>query len=252
MDEDYSNFWIPFTIIYIPVFFVMRPLIKSWGISPRSQDGMLWVLVPFSIGIPTAFSQQFIKYTNHEVISINNPKEVHLYPKEQFFKIKSFYVNRNDFTLYKERHVSGGRSKSLKVNNYYIAPMYSDDERQSTGIAYGIRFSTSLNHGLLFRKDQPKKLGEFNIKSASEFTFYHLDSVQYFEKQIDSEEANNFAKAWSQNNLLDPKAKPIVLVGTNETFKKHLERGRNMSIYSILISLTVAICLLWIIEYYRT
>jgi hypothetical protein len=147
--------------------------------------------------------------------------------------------------------VSGRRSKSLKVNNYYIAPLYLDEKRQSTKIAYGIKFSTSLNNGLFFREVQSKKIWEFNIKSGSEFTYYDLDSVTYFEKQMDSEDANNFAKAWRQNNLLDNLQTPSILVPSKESFGILISKGRNMTIYSLLISLTITIILLLVFDSYK-
>jgi rhomboid protease GluP len=251
IDEGYSNFWIPFSLIYIPAYFILRPKINQSNFKNNIKNGLIWGIFPFSIAIPTAFSQPYFKDVSYNVIDINTPAETHLHPNERFFKVKTFYINRNDFKLFKERHVSGGRSKSLKVNNYYIAPIYSDEKRHPTNVAYGIKFSTSLNHGLLFRKQEPKKIWEFNIHAASEFTFYDLDSVTYFSKQIDSKDAYNFAEAWRENKLLDNTHTPVVLVPSKEPFSKLLQRGKNLTIYFVLISLTVAIGLLLIFDFYR-
>lgn len=251
IEDSYTNFWIPFALVYILVFLLLRPVVNKSGFKAKTKDGLLWAAFPFSLWIPVAFSQQYYKDLSYGLISISSPKEVGLYPTERFFKIKDFYVNRNDFTLFKERHVSGAKSKSLEVNNYYIAPLYCDEERQATDVAYGIKFSTSLNHGLLYRDEQPRRIWEFNIKSASEFTFYDLDSVTYFEKQVDSEDANNFADAWEQNALLNQYVTPVVLVAKTETLQQSLKRGRNMAVYSALICLTVGIGLLLMHEYFR-
>lgn len=251
IDEDYSNFWIPFSLIYIPTYFILRPKISQSGLKNNIKEGLTWVVFPFSIAIPTAFSQPYFKDASYNVIDINTPAEAHLHSNERFFKVKTFYVNRDEFILFKERHVSGRRSKSLKVNNYYLAPIYSDEKRHPANVAYGIKFSTSLNHGLFFRKQEAKKIWEFNIHAASEFTFYDLNSVAYFTKQTDSEDAYNFAEAWRQNKLLDNTHTPVVLVPSKEPFSKLLQRGKNMTIYSVLISLTVAIGLLVIFDFYK-
>ncbi len=215
---------------------------------PKTKDALLWTLLPFSIGIPTALSQQYFKDMSQDVINVDNPGETLKHPNKRFFKIRSFLINRNDFTLFKERHA---RRRSLKVNNYYIAPLYSDEGHQATNVAYGIKFSTSLNNGLFFKDQQPKKIWEFNIKSASEFTFYDLDSVIYFERQIDSEDAYNFANAWRQNKLFDNTQTPIILVPSKEPFCKLLKRGKGMMAYSLLISLTITLTLLYILDYYK-
>lgn len=251
IDNDYSNFWIPILIIYIPTFFILRPAIKKSGFSTNIQDGLLWALLPFSISIPTAFSQQYIKDITYQVIEVDSPDKILSYPKERFFKIKSYYVNRNDFTVFKERHVSGGRSKSLKVNNYYIAPMYSDSVNKFSKIAYGIIYSTSLNHGLLFRDEQPDKIRKFNAESEHKFSTFDFNSVIFFEKQLDSEDEKNFAASWQNNSFLSKLETPTVLVGKNETFSDLLRKGRKMTLYSIFISLTITICLLMIFNHYK-
>ncbi len=249
IDEDYSNFWIPFSLIFILAYLILRPNINQSNFKTNIKNGLIWGLFPFSIAIPTAFSQPYFKNASFEVISINTPNEIHSYPNERYFKIRTFYINRNNFILFKERHVSGMRSKSLKVNNYYIAPIYSNENLQPTDVACGIKFSTSLNHGLLFRKQEPKKIWEFNIHAASEFSFYHFDSITYFSKQIDSKDAYNFAKAWKQNKHLASSQTPVVLVPSKEPFSSLIQRNKILAIYSLIISLTVAIGLLYFFNF---
>lgn len=251
VDKDYSNFWVPFTIIYIPTFFILRPLIKKSSFRPKTKDGLLWVLLPFSISIPIAFSQQYFKDISYQVISISNPDETLLHTNERFFKIKKYYVNRSDFSLFKERHVSGGKSKSLKVNNYYVAPLYSDSSKNVFKVAYGIKYATSINYGLLFRDEAPQKTEEFNIKSEKEFADFDFYNTTFFERQMDSEDEVNFNSAWRQNAKLMASNTPIILVPKNESFGSLLSRGRNMTIFSILISLTITIGLLFIFNHYQ-
>jgi hypothetical protein len=252
IDKDYSNFWIPFIIVYIPTFFILRPLIKKSSFRPKTKDGLLWALLPFSISIPTAFSQQYFKDISYQVVSINNPDETLLHPNERFFKVKTYHVNRSDFSLFKERHVSGVKGKSLKVNNYYIAPLYSDTSNQVFKVAYGVKYATSINYGLLFRDEAPQKTEEFNIKSDKEFSNYDFYNSTLFERLMDSEDEVNFNAAWRQNNKLMESNNPIILVPKNESFGSLLSSGRNMTILSILISLTITIGLLFVFNHYRT
>lgn len=251
IDKDYSNFWIPFIIVYIPTFFILRPLIKKSSFRTTVKDGLLWASMPFSISIPTAFSQQYFKDISYQVISINNPDEILLHPNERFFKIKTYHVNRSDFSLFKERHVSGAKNKSLKVNNYYIAPLYSDTSNQLFRVAYGIKYATSINYGLLFRNEAPQKTEEFNIKSKNEFSNYAFYNTAFFERQMDSEDEVNFNLAWRQNNKLMESNNPIILVPKNESFGSLLSRGRNMTFFSIIISLTIILGLLFVFNHFR-
>jgi len=251
IDKDYSNFWIPFIIVYIPTFFILRPLIKKSSFKLETKDGLLWVLLPFSISIPTAFSQQYFKDISYQVVSISQPDEAVLHPNERFFKIKAYHVNRNDFSLFKERHVSGTKGKSLKVNNYYVAPMYTDTVSHTFKVAYGVKYATSLNYGLLFRDEAPQKIQEFNVKSEKEFSNYDFYNATFFEREMDSEDEANFSAAWRENTILNESNNPIVLVPKNESFSSFLRRGRNITVFSILISLAITLALLYIINRFR-
>ncbi|HQX96375.1 MAG: hypothetical protein KA968_07420 [Chitinophagaceae bacterium] len=251
IDEDYSDFWVPIIIIYIPVYFILWPLLKNSSFKSNIKEGLVWAVFPFSIGIPTAFSQQFFKDISYQVINIDRPDEIGLHSNERFFKIKTYYVSSNDFSLYKERHVSGVRSKSLKVNNYYIATMYSDTVNQAFKVAYGVKYTASLNYGLLVRDEAKQKTREFNIESANEFSNYDFYNITFFERQMNSEDEVNFHAAWRNNNILKDSNDPIVLVPKNESFVKMLSRGRKVTIFSIIISLTLTIGLLYIFNHYR-
>ena len=251
IDTKYSSFWLPFIIVCIPVFFLLRPLVKSSGFNSKFHFGLSWVLLPFSISIPTAISQQYFRDASYPVINVNTPEDVLAYPKQRFFHIGKFHIDHAFFTLYKERHVSGIRSKTLKVNNYFIAPLPSDNVSGPCKIAYGIKFSESLNHGYLFRKNQPQKIDEFNKKSEERFLKLDLYDVSFFEKQMNSEEAQQFAKAWQKNDLLVKDTDPIVLVNKIETYQQLLKRERTTTIYSTLISITIMLFILFIFNFYR-
>lgn len=128
--------------------------------------------------------------------------------------------------------------------------MYSDNKNQSFKVAYGVRYATSLNYGLLFRDEAPKKTQEFNIKSENEFSIYDFNNATFFERQIDSEDEINFNIAWRQNSILSENNNPITLVPNNESFKQLLNRGRNLTVFSLLISLTLTLGLLYIFNHF--
>lgn len=251
IDKDYTNFWGPFVLIYIPLFFYLRPLVKKSGFKVKAQDAWLWVLFPFSISVPTAISQPYFKDMGYRMVSVDYPEDVLAYPKEKFFTIRDFWVKNDGFNLYKERHVSGYRSKTLKVNNYYLAPMFGKNNVNGVSkIGYGIKFSTSLNHGLLFRDNQPQKIQEFNKKTAEEFSNYDLYAITFFEKQMASEDATQFAYAWKQNDWLDSTAVPVVLVAKKETFKQMMKKERSTAVYAVIISLVVTLGLFSLFEFF--
>lgn len=251
IDREYAEFWAPFILIYIPVFFFLRPVLKKSGFKSKTQEAWLWILFPFSISVPTAISQPYFKDASYTIVNVNYPEDVLTYPGERFFMIKNFRVKNDGFTLFKERHVSGRKGKTLKVNNYYISPMFWKSGDTVSKIAYGLKFSTSLNHGLLFRDGNPQKIQEFNKKAEEDFLNYDLYDLVFFEKQMDSEDAGRFASAWEQNKLLDPNSEPVVLVGKTETLRQLLKRERDLAIYSVVISLAIVLGLLWVFEYFR-
>jgi rhomboid protease GluP len=199
IDKDYLNFFIPFIITYIPIVFILRPIVNRFPLRSKIKDALLWVLLPFSISIPTIISQRYFKDISYQLVTINNPEEALLHPNERFFKIKTYHVNRGDFSLFKERHVSGIKGKTLKANNYYIAPLYSDSLNQKFKVAYGIKYATSINYGMLFRDKAPRKTKEFDIESEEDFSAHDFYNVAFFELQMDSEDNFNSYQLDSNN-----------------------------------------------------
>lgn len=168
------------------------------------------------------------------------------YPKERFFQIKKYYVKRNEFSLFKERHRGGGKGRSLKVKNYYITPLYSDSSNPDFKLAYGLKFATSISYGLFSRDEAPEKIEKFNRKTAEEFAGYEFYNVQFFERPVNSDDNENLDEAWRQNQTLKKIENPIVLLQHSESFGRFIQTHRNTAIFSVLISLTATIGLLFV------
>lgn len=251
IDGLYSNLWIPLVLVYGLSYFILLPVVKQLGLRSVAKITMMWAILPLSIIFPTTFSQPYFADSTYQVIAVKNPEETLRYPEERFFAIKNYQVNANDFILYKKRSASSGKSPKLTVKNYYIAPIYTDTIQQLFKVAYGILYSTSFDNVRSYTDDNTQDIQAFNTQSSTSFAALNLHSPLFFKKQINSKDAVDFEAAWLQNQLLDAKATPVVLVGQYISYQQLIAKGKINAIYSIIACLIIALVLLLLFNYFK-
>ena len=193
INEKYLDLWVPVALCIAVTYFIFRPIVKQLKYSEKSKDFLLWFIIPFTIWFPIVFSQKYFKDISYKIISINKPSELYNFPRERFFKIKSFSVISDDYFIMRERHASGKNGTTLNVLNYYIAPVYDDNSKNTTDkfstIGYGVQFSTSMHNGFFDEKSQEPIIKNFNKKSTEDYNKYEFYKVDYFEKIKNSDNA---------------------------------------------------------------
>lgn len=252
INENYLNFWIPALVCAVLTYIYLRPLVNELSYTEKGADFLLWFILPFTMWIPIAFSQEYFKDISYGVVPIDKPSEVFKYPSERFFKIKSFAVEPDNYFIIRERHTSGKNGTTLNVSNYYIVPMYDDtivnNGDTKTSIGYGVRFSTSMHNGIFSKKEQEPKIKEFNERSANEYEEYNFYKADYFEKISNTDDASYFTEAAERNRNFEHNRKPTILVSKNGTIADLYENGENMFIYSTLISLGIGLTALFLVN----
>lgn len=246
IDEALANFWIPFVLAYAITYLIFRPMFRGCAFPDKVSSGLLWVLLPFSLALPVAASQQYFKDASHKVIGLETPADVRRYPHEKFFTVRNYYVKQAHFSWHRKEHITSGRRPQLKVNSYFITPMYSDSVRMNYSVAYALRFDTTINYGLLVRDAAPARAKAFFESTFQRFTERNYYNVSFFEKAFDSDHANELMKAWRRNPYLKLRNEPIILVANSEPFAARLHRGMNLTVYSLLICLAVTLGLLYL------
>ena len=92
INEKYVNYWIPIGICYLLTFFIFNPLVKDAKLKEKATRVSLWLIIPFSIGIPLALSQIYFKDKSYSIISVDKPNDILNYKNERFFKINDWPI----------------------------------------------------------------------------------------------------------------------------------------------------------------
>jgi hypothetical protein len=255
INDDYTNFWIPALICAVLTYIYLRPLVKEQHYTEKGADFLLWFILPFTMWIPIAFSQDYFRDISYSVVTIDKPSDAFKYPSERFFKIKSFAVEPNNYFIIREKHTSGKNGTTLNVSNYYIVPMYDDTMKTytdtGTSIGYGVKFQTSMHNGFFSKKEQEPKIEEFNEESAKEYEEYDFYEADYFEKISNTDDATYFTEAADRNRYFDHNHKPTIFVSKNGTIGDLYENGKNMFIYSTLISLGIGLLSMYLVNVFN-
>lgn len=255
INENYLDFWIPALVCAVLTYIYLRPLVKELNYTEKGADFLLWFILPFSMWTPIAFSQEYFKDISYGVVSIDKPSEVFEHPSERFFKIKNFTIAPDNYFIIREKHTSGRNGTTLNVSNFYIVPMYDDTIAMNsdtlTSIGYGVRFSTSMHNGFFDKKEQEPKIQEFNKTSAKEYEQYNFYHADYFEKISNTDDATYFTEAAERNRNFDHNRKPTILVSKNGTIADLYENGKNMFIYSTIISLGIGLTVLFLVNMFN-
>lgn len=252
INEKYLTFWIPFIMIWILAFFIFRPVLRRLKYKEKARTALLWYLIPFTTWIPVAASQGYFKDINYTIVEVEKPKDLFKFPNERFFKIKDFAVDTSKHFLIKERHTSGKYGTTLNLNNYFIIPMFDDsmekENEDISRIGYGAKFSTSMSNSFLYKKEQPEKIRRFYITSREGYNNYDFYHVDYFEKLRNSDDAKYFLEAVDNNPSFNHSVTDLVLVKRSGSLKELYNKGRNMFVYSTLISLTLGLGCLFLVN----
>jgi hypothetical protein len=161
-----TNFVIPFVLIYFPVYIFFNRPVSGLAVNAKLKEALVWVILPFSISIPTALSQQYFKDISYGLIQVKYPEEVKLHPKERFFSIRNYEVQKEDFVVYEKEKE---RRRSRKLYHLYLAPLYADSQLAKMGkakLAYGLVYSTRIGSGFLLKEKAPREQEESGGKQG--------------------------------------------------------------------------------------
>jgi hypothetical protein len=230
---------------------VFRPFLKKLNWGKKAKEIVLNLFIPFTISVPVAFSQQYFRDINYSLIEVDKPADVLKYPGERFFKIHSFFVDSSRCFIIYEKHESGNMGTTLNVSNYTVFPMYTDSSERNklSVVAFGIPFKTTMSNALLQRKFQAYRIKEFNEKCLMDIMSYDFYEADYFEKQLNTKDADYFKEAWSHNESIDKKATPTILIKKTGTIDRLYQEDQKMVVWSIGICGGLALLVLIIIQY---
>lgn len=218
LKEDLLNYWIPFSLPWIPILIWLRRRIRILNIRGKRDNGYFgyqFAMVA-AIAVPIIISQNYIEKASFALVSISSPYEVINETNEKYFDISSFQVSKNASLPYVTARTSGRNNESLYFYLYLACPFdYSEN------VWYGVKYSKNLSNHV----SDDKKNSEYRIfveKSEREFDTYDFQKVKYFEKLGYSNDRDGFIEAIKEKNPDVKESEQIILIPKSDVFEERL------------------------------
>ncbi|MCQ0113050.1 rhomboid family intramembrane serine protease [Zhouia amylolytica] len=218
LKENLLNFWIPFSLPWIPILIWLRRRIRLLNVKGKRENGHFGYqfAMAFAIAIPIIVSQNYIQKASFDLVSIDNIEEITKYSNEKYFNVNSFSVNKKASNSYVTTRTSGRYNDNLTFHLYQSCPF-----ENSVNIWYGVEYKKNLsNHISDTRKNFEYK--SFLEKAEREFVTYNFQRVKYFEKLGYSDVRDGFIEAIQIRNPELNKADQIILVPESDDFEDRL------------------------------
>ena len=218
LKEDLLNFWIPFTLPWIPILIWLRRRIRILNIKGKRDNGYFFYQFAMAgaIAIPIIISQNYIEKASFDLVQIDNILETKNYSNEKYFDINTFRVNKNDSRPYITARTSGRNNQSLNFYFYLACPF-----ENTNNIWYGVEYSKHLSNRISDSKKDVEYRSFIN-KSGKEFNTYDFQNVTYFEKLGYSDDRDGFIEAIKEKNPDINESEQIILVPISEAFEERL------------------------------
>ncbi|MFD0836427.1 rhomboid family intramembrane serine protease [Mariniflexile aquimaris] len=218
LKEDLLNFWIPFTLPWIPILIWLRRRIRILNIRGKRDNGYFGYqfAMAAAIAVPIIISQNYIEKSSFDLIKIQKVEEIQKFRNEKYFDIYSFEVDRKASLSYSTSRTSGRYNNDLNFYRYFASPF-----KYSNSIWYGIEFKKNLSNRV---SDAIKNLEyrKFIINSKRDFNIYDFNNVTYFEKLGNSDKRDGFMEAVQRGFTEINEKEEVILIPRTDNFNNRL------------------------------
>ncbi len=254
-DTSWIDLIIPSLIAFVLSYFVFRTRIAQFNYTSKSTQIILFFLIPASLAIPIAASQDYIKDVFYSIQEVEKPSDVSTFPDERFFRIHSYFIVADRFSvsqLIENVNIGSRRHNlpALRVQQFYFVPIYDDRGKldKMTNLGLGLSFERSIQKSLSADQRQ-----DFIKKSAAaiqqDFEQYDFYKDSYFEVIKTTQEAVYGLTAASTSLYVERGKTPTILVKRYGSFKKRIEKEAQKSL--IVIAISILATLTYLISFNR-
>lgn len=193
ISESLTEFWIPFALPIVPIFFWFNKKAKLLKFKNYNRYLNYLAFASLLVAFPIVISQKQIKKIVFKIIEIENPEEIRKYPNERFFRINKYNVLKNNLcesTKY-VKSIRKYRGGNTDAKTYLI---YANKFKNTKSIWYGtfykkILYNKNENEAQLIEKK------EFYKKSRIQFEKFNFRNAKYFERKSNDADKQIYIKA---------------------------------------------------------
>lgn len=221
LKENLLNFWIPFSIPWIPILIWLRRRIRILNVKGKNDNGYFayQFAMVLPIAVPIIISQNYIEKSSFDLNEISSISKVKELKKEKYFKVNSFNIDQKSSLPYVTVRTSGRNNDNLNFYLYLACPF-----EETSSIWYGVEYKKKLSN----RINEQRKNSEYRTflnKSEQEFKTYNFQDVEYFERLGYSDGRDGFIEAIKERNANLNEKEQIILVPKNDVFEERLDNS---------------------------
>jgi hypothetical protein len=163
--EDTVNFWLPFTLPWIPLIIWLRPRLKLLNLKRKKGDLPTFYLIiaGFTIIAPTIIAEEFLTSATGKLTRLHDINQIHQSKSTKYYSVHNYFIDTRLPGIYYTSKVSGRYNTRLDLYIYIACPIYDRDISEVTKI------------GTIAPPIEKEKI---------------KDSLQYFESNVSSPTAN--------------------------------------------------------------
>jgi len=240
--EEIWEFWIPFTLPWIPILLWLRPRFKAliFKTDPAKRRDGLKMIAWFTMIPMLILSQKYLVTATGKLQHLNAITDIEKVKRSRYYKIDRFYVPHN----YGGRHTQFSKSdkgRTLNFNIYFATPILIKPTSKIPAAPkywHGVTFSKSISNRAS-KAEKDRAYQDFLSDCLQQMSAYDFQDLVYFESVPNSNKRQDYFKA-IEANTRQMNDNYIVLEPVRENFE---DRNGN-KLQWVFGSFAIGLCVL--------
>jgi len=241
--EMFLNFWLPFGLPCIPLYFLLRPKLKTLKFKDDNKSSGFFFLAVCVIALPSIIAQEYLNTATGKLTNLETVSQFRKSEKTKYYTLRKFYFDKKNIGISKTSEVSGKNNEHFNMLIYIAIPILEtakDTSKYECKYWLGKRYSEQISNHLSFA-EKKAAYNDFGKRIESEFATTNFNDFTYLELIGNSDDHDNFNDAIDENVQYDFD-NPIILEAHTDSFK-----DRNGKKLSWLFGTLMGGLLLWLI-----
>jgi rhomboid protease GluP len=199
LKEDVIQFWLPFTLPWIPVLVWLRPRIKLLSFKNDNASFGFQFLATLAIAIPTIIAQGYLVTATGKLTTLQNISQFEGSKKTRYYHLKNYYIDKKHIAIQNAVTITGKNNQDFNMEIYVAIPVLpgiADTINAEHSYWLGKHYSQRISNRLS-EQEKNERYKIFADKSQSEFDTTNFNQFAYLEvigNTNDHDEYNNALK----------------------------------------------------------
>lgn len=226
LKDDIVDFWLPFSLPWIPALIWLRPRIKLLKFKNDNGSFALLFIATLLIALPTILAQRYLESATGKLTQLDNIGQLDRGLPTKYYSLGRYYIDKSQAGIRAVSTVSGKYNRDLNFDMYITLPVMvapadtnSGECNYWLGRKYHERISNKLSE-----KEKNEKYRLFADRVQVEFDTTDFSRFTYLEKAGHTDDHDEFNKAILTSPLASAND-PVVFISREGAFA---DRNGNM------------------------